>query len=171
MQKVQCKTCGAPLVLRTDATSTTCKFCGATYMLPTYGNTTQSSTTELREERLRTCVAEKLKEKREFRQTLAIFAIVVIFLWLIWLITTPGGHPWPIYPMGGMGVATVAMWSAYNSKYGGTKLNRLREFERELEKERARVKREVAMRDPFDDIPQIHRWQSYLTAILSCHML
>ena len=82
-----------------------------------------------------------------------IFAIVVIFLWLIWLITTPTGHPWPIYPMGGMGIAVVAMWSEYNSKYGSTKMNRLREFERELEKERARVEREVAMRDSFDDIP------------------
>lgn len=35
----------------------------------------------------------------------ATWAAVNGFLFLIWLITSPGGHPWFLYPAGGWGIA------------------------------------------------------------------
>jgi len=91
------------------------------------------------EERIRRRVQKKLEERREMMQTFAIFAAVIAFLWMIWLVTTPGGHPWPIYPMGGMGIAAVAMWSEYNGKYGRGREREEALFEREMERERERL--------------------------------
>ena len=111
------------------------------------------------EERIRRRVQKKLKERREMMQTFAIFAAVSVFLWMIWLITTPGGHPWPLYPMGGFGIAVVAMWSEYNGKYGRGREREEALFEREMERERERLygqrgvdkRKNDAYYDDYDD--------------------
>lgn len=46
--------------------------------------------------------------QRGFSIHASIWAAVSAFLFLIWLVTTPGGFPWFVFPIGGWGVGLAA---------------------------------------------------------------
>ena len=58
--------------------------------------------TELRDQAIK-----RLKDKRDFRQHLAIYLLVNAGLCVIWFITSAGGYFWPIWPMFGWGIGIV----------------------------------------------------------------
>jgi hypothetical protein len=45
---------------------------------------------------------------RDVRAHVTSFALVMVLLVAIWLITTPGGYFWPIWPLLGWGIAVAA---------------------------------------------------------------
>lgn len=132
--------------MRTGQRSVTCQFCGSVYATE---RTTAGLTSE--EEHLWALQRQKRQAKQEMQQAFAVFASVILFLWVIWLMTTPGGHPWPIYPMGGMFIAAVAIWYEYRSKYGAIGEQHVDELDTKLAAERRRIERDLAMREPSDE--------------------
>ncbi|QQR99618.1 MAG: 2TM domain-containing protein [Austwickia sp.] len=52
---------------------------------------------------LRRRAAKRIKRKRELRQHLTSYAIVIGALWIIWALTSRG-YPWPVWPMLGWGI-------------------------------------------------------------------
>ena len=52
---------------------------------------------------LRRRAEKRIKRKRELRQHLTSYAIVMAGLWAIWALTSRG-YPWPIWPMLGWGI-------------------------------------------------------------------
>jgi hypothetical protein len=56
---------------------------------------------------LRKYAEKQLKLKREFKQYLVIYAIVVAITVVIWFIATPGFYFWPGWVIFGMGIAAV----------------------------------------------------------------
>ena len=56
---------------------------------------------------LRKYAEKQLKLKREFKQYLVIYAIVVAITVTIWFIATPGFYFWPGWVIFGMGIAAV----------------------------------------------------------------
>ena len=71
-------------------------------------------TTPASESDLRAAAIQRLKKKQDFRAHLLVYVLVNAFLWAIWVLTDPGGHPWPVYPMAGWGIGVVAnAWDVY----------------------------------------------------------
>jgi|1185.fasta_scaffold395648_2 hypothetical protein len=66
----------------------------------------------LREEAL-----ERLKKRQDLRAHLLVYAMVMALLWTIWVLTTPGGFPWPAIVMFGWGIGVVMnVWDVYARK-------------------------------------------------------
>jgi 2TM domain len=55
------------------------------------------------EHHLRAQAIDRLKRKRDFRNHLFVFVLVIASLWVIWAVTG-FGFPWPIFPMLGWGI-------------------------------------------------------------------
>jgi len=54
---------------------------------------------------LRTLATKRLKARRDFYNYLGIWLGVSIIVIAVWALTTPGSYFWPIWPIGGMGIA------------------------------------------------------------------
>ncbi|HZN20452.1 MAG TPA: 2TM domain-containing protein [Micromonosporaceae bacterium] len=65
-------------------------------------NETSTGATGLRE-----MAIGRLRKRREFVQHLTVYAVINLALVLIWLMTTPGGFFWPMFPLIGWGVGIV----------------------------------------------------------------
>ena len=69
------------------------------------------------EQELRGRAIRRVKEKRDFRQHLAIYVVVNLLLNGIWAITDFGGYYWPIWPMLGWGIGIFFHgYNAYAAK-------------------------------------------------------
>jgi hypothetical protein len=55
------------------------------------------------EQHLRARALDRLKRKRDFRNHLFVFVLVIASLWVIWAVAGLG-FPWPIFPMLGWGI-------------------------------------------------------------------
>ena len=58
----------------------------------------------MNDEELRDKAIRRLKEKKEFRDHLMVYFVVMVALNVIWAVTNFGGYYWPIWPMFGWGV-------------------------------------------------------------------
>jgi len=60
---------------------------------------------------LRQLAISHLRKKRELMQHVAVYVVVNLVLNLIWLLTTPGGFYWPMFPLfiWGIGIIFHAM--------------------------------------------------------------
>jgi hypothetical protein len=56
---------------------------------------------------LRTAAITRLRKKREFLQHASAYVLVNLALTVIWLLTTPGGFYWPMFPLLGWGIGIV----------------------------------------------------------------
>lgn len=56
---------------------------------------------------LRQLAIGRLRKKREFVQHLTVYVVINLAFSLIWLLTTPGGFYWPMFPLIGWGVGIV----------------------------------------------------------------
>ena len=56
---------------------------------------------------LRQVAIDRLRKRREFYQHLVVFVTVNAVLNAIWLLTTPGGFYWPMFPLLAWGVGIV----------------------------------------------------------------
>jgi len=90
---------------------------------------------------LRVWAEKKVKQRREFRQHLAVYIVVNTILWVIWLITG-AGFPWPIFALLGWGIGVGAHYVEYQQKYGrgyNAASNAIEaEIQREIQRERRR---------------------------------
>lgn len=62
------------------------------------------------EDELRAFARKRLKSQQELRQFLGIWGFVSVLTSGIWFLTSPGGYFWPIWAIGGMGIAAFFMW-------------------------------------------------------------
>lgn len=65
-------------------------------------NETSTETTDLRK-----MAIARLRKKREFLQHATAYVVINVTLVVIWLLTTPGGFFWPMFPILGWGVGIV----------------------------------------------------------------
>jgi hypothetical protein len=56
-------------------------------------------------EELRTLARKRLKARRDFWNYCGVWLGVSLIVTAVWLLTDPGGYFWPIWPIGGMGIA------------------------------------------------------------------
>jgi hypothetical protein len=67
-----------------------------------------------REPGLRERAVARLKKKRDFRTHVVVFVMINAFLVLIWVMTTPDGFFWPMFPLLGWGFGVVMnAWDVY----------------------------------------------------------
>ena len=67
---------------------------------------------------LRKLAEKRLKSKQDLRTYLLVWLVVSGIVSGIWLLATPGVYFWPIWTIGGMGVAVPFMaWAAYGQKH------------------------------------------------------
>jgi hypothetical protein len=60
---------------------------------------------------------ERLKKRQDFRGHLLVYTLTIALLWTIWLLTMPGGFPWPAIVMFGWGIGVVMnAWDVYGRK-------------------------------------------------------
>jgi hypothetical protein len=59
---------------------------------------------------LRELAVRRVKDRRDFQGHLVAYLVVNAFLWGIWLLTTPGGFPWPAWVSLGWGIGVVLNW-------------------------------------------------------------
>ena len=70
--------------------------------------------TDLREQTPRDRAMLQLKKRRDFRGHVLIYVLVNAFLVAIWAITNPHGFFWPLFFIGGWGIAVVMnAWDVY----------------------------------------------------------
>jgi hypothetical protein len=61
----------------------------------------------------REAALRRVKEKRDFRNHLAVYLIVNALLVVIWAVSG-GGYFWPIWPIAGWGIGVaINLWTAY----------------------------------------------------------
>ena len=59
----------------------------------------------------------RLKKKREFATHVAVYAVVNIFLIILWATADDRGFFWPMYPLLGWGIGIVLHgWDAYRGE-------------------------------------------------------
>ena len=58
-------------------------------------------------EQLRERAIKRLKKRRDFVGHLIVYTLVNAFVVLIWLLSTPRGFFWPVFPIAGWGIAVV----------------------------------------------------------------
>ena len=63
------------------------------------------------DQRLRDFARKRLKKQQEFKQFLVVWAFVSVLVTVIWFLTDPGSFFWPIFPIGGMGIAAYFQWA------------------------------------------------------------
>lgn len=69
------------------------------------------------DETLRDEALERLKKRQDLRAHLLVYAMTIALLWTIWLLTMPGGFPWPALVMFGWGIGVVMnVWDVYVRK-------------------------------------------------------
>ncbi len=56
---------------------------------------------------LRQLAIGRLRKRREFIQHLVVYLVVNLVLTVIWLLTTPGGFYWPMFPLLIWGIGLV----------------------------------------------------------------
>jgi hypothetical protein len=72
---------------------------------------------ERTDETLREQALERLKKRQDLRAHLLIYSMVIALLWTIWLLTMPGGFPWPAIITFGWGIGVVMnVWDVYGRK-------------------------------------------------------
>jgi 2TM domain-containing protein len=70
--------------------------------------------TDIREQTPRDRAMQQLKKRRDFRGHVLIYVLVNAFLVAIWAITNPHGFFWPLFIIGGWGIAVVMnAWDVY----------------------------------------------------------
>ena len=70
--------------------------------------------TDIREQAPRDRAMQQLKKRRDFRGHILIYVLVNAFLVAIWAITNPHGFFWPLFIIGGWGIAVVMnAWDVY----------------------------------------------------------
>ena len=70
--------------------------------------------TDIREQTPRDRAMQQLKKRRDFRGHILIYLLVNAFLVAIWAITNPHGFFWPLFFIGGWGIAVVMnAWDVY----------------------------------------------------------
>ena len=79
----------------------------------------------------RQAAIQRIKRKRQFQYQLLVFAVINVFLWILWAFTG-AGFPWPIFVtvFWGLGLATQA-WRVYGA--GGRPISE-DEIQREMGK-------------------------------------
>ena len=65
---------------------------------------------------LRQAAVTRLRKKRDLQAHALSFVLVNLFLNAIWLLTTPGGFYWPMFPLLGWGIGLAFhVWDVYVS--------------------------------------------------------
>lgn len=63
---------------------------------------------------LRQLAIQQLRKKRDLQAHLIAYVLVNLFLNGIWLLTSPGGFYWPMFPLLGWGIGLVFhIWDVY----------------------------------------------------------
>lgn len=78
---------------------------------------------------------KRVKAKKDFYLHLAVYITINIFLIIIWAVTTPGGFPWFVFPLGGWGIGLL--FHFLDTFVFQRKLDRA-----EIEKEAEKIRRE-----------------------------
>lgn len=104
------------------------------------------------EDELRKRARKKLSARREFTQHLLTYGLVNLFLWMIYLSTSPG-FPWPLFVTGGWGIGIVSHMADYYFKHGQGAERRAADIEREVIRQRrlARDRGELLSDDGYDE--------------------
>ncbi len=65
-------------------------------------------------------------DRRDFRAHATAYVLVMVLLVAIWLLTTPGGYFWPVWPMLGWGIGLAVHALARRDRRSGTHVGRRR---------------------------------------------
>ena len=87
------------------------------------------------EDELRKRARKKISARRELTQHLLTYGLVNLFLWMIYLSTSPG-FPWPLFVTGGWGIGIVSHMADYYFKHGQGAERREADIEREVIRQR-----------------------------------
>ena len=69
---------------------------------------------DTREQAARDTAVAQLKKRRDFRGHLLIYVMVNAFLVVIWAVTNPHAFFWPVFIIGGWGIAVIMnAWDVY----------------------------------------------------------
>lgn len=61
----------------------------------------------------RAAAIKRIKQKRDFQRHLFVYAVINVFLWILWAVTG-AGFPWPIFVTAGWGLGVVMQaWQVY----------------------------------------------------------
>jgi hypothetical protein len=105
--------------------------------------------TDLDYEKARKRVEKRMKKRQDFYVHIVLYVAVNLFLWCIWFLSDATSFPWPLFVMGGWGIALVvdAVETYFESS---AKLQERREqaIQRELERERALKAGDVVLEKP-----------------------
>ena len=70
---------------------------------------------------LREAARKRLEQKAAFRTFLFVWVMVSAIVTAVWYFTSPQGYFWPMYPIGGMGIAAAFFaWAIYGAGPGIT---------------------------------------------------
>jgi len=66
------------------------------------------------EEELREAAVKRLRKKHDLQGHVLAFVTVNLLLNVVWLLTTPGGFYWPVFPLLGWGIGLAFnVWDVY----------------------------------------------------------
>ena len=68
-------------------------------------------TSNSEDQAIREYARKRLKQQQEFKQFLVVWAFVSVLLTVIWFMTAPNSFFWPIFAIGGMGIAAYFQWA------------------------------------------------------------
>lgn len=86
---------------------------------------------------LRKYAKKRIKNQHEFKQLLVVWAFVSALLTAIWFLASPDTFYWPIFAIGGIGIAVYFQWS---EAYGPGLTKVITEADIDAEVERLRRK-------------------------------
>jgi hypothetical protein len=78
-------------------------------------------------------IRKRLKKQQEFQKFLGVWGGVSVLLIIIWLLSTPGGYFWPMWPILGMGLGAYFQW---REAYGPMEKREISEADIDAEIER-----------------------------------
>ena len=104
------------------------------------------------DEAIRARVEKRLKARSEVMMHFISFLLGNAMVWVIYLLTSPGGHPWPLYVTMGWGIGIFAHMMGYYNEHGRGRERHEEQMQREIERERQRLASSATAKIKNDDI-------------------
>jgi hypothetical protein len=77
--------------------------------------TTVHPTSAVADDKLRQQAIDRLRRRRDLQAHVIAYLLVNLFLVGIWLLTSPGGFFWPMFPLFGWGIGVAFhIWDVYS---------------------------------------------------------
>ncbi len=102
----------------------------------------------LTQERVETDAIARWEKSR--REAFTMWVVVSMICWVVWVATTPGGFPWPLFPMAGTAVPLIGTMLQRKDMIESNRRKIIAKHEKALAKEAKRRALEVEKRREID---------------------